>query len=247
MPTVPEGNPPTEATVAAVRRECEKGAAAGIGSARSGLLDNFGELLRFHLMQLLLACPQLLESFHDSLGHPTVRLLRTADDGELFAGGDALVAVVVVEADAQQRRMQRLASRGFPFFLRSHTVTVAGSAGVSSGFSSTASQMMSANASSCRSRNFLSRLSSRIARKVATSRRSVAPSGNSAENTNDFCVCIRARSHSIWSATVTISSWISPTTSFSASRRRTRLNTFQSSMRSTFFSGRSSRSPSADT
>ena len=87
-----------------------------------------------------------------------------------------------------------------------------------------------------------SRVSSRTARKVAISRRSVTPSLNSAENTNVLSTRIRSRSHSIWSATVTVSSWISPTTSFSARRLRTWLNVFQSSIRFTPFRGRSRES-----
>src|SRR5207249_3923963 len=97
---------------------------------------------------------QFLEGLHDRLSHAPVGLLGAAHDGELLARGDAFMAVVVVEAEAEQRGFRCFAGRGFLFLLRSHTVTVATGAGVSSGFSPRVSQIMSENASFCRIRNF---------------------------------------------------------------------------------------------
>ena len=62
------------------------------------------QLGRLNMLQLLPALLQLLESFHDGLCHATMRFLGSADDCELVTGGDSLVTVVIVEADAQQTR-----------------------------------------------------------------------------------------------------------------------------------------------
>src|ERR1044071_4846189 len=136
---------------------------------RRGLVDDLRELLQLDLMEVFAAAFQLLESLHHGLGHAPVRLLGAAHDGELFARRDALVAVVVVQAEAQQGGARR--GLLLTAFLGAHAVTLLGTGGVSSGFSTTASTTMSANASSCLMRSFLSRVSSSIARNVATSRR----------------------------------------------------------------------------
>lgn len=114
-------------------------------------------------MQVLSATLQLLEGFNDGLGHATVRFFGTSDDGELFAGGDALVTVFVVETDAEQSGFGRTFFR-----LIRHAVTVSGLVAVSSGFSSIAVQIISVNASSCLICRRLRRVSSSTARNVAT-------------------------------------------------------------------------------
>src|SRR5471032_290464 len=96
--------------------------ASGPASARRGLVQDFRELVRLDLVELFLAGFQLLESLHDRLGHAPVGLFRTADDRELLARGDAFVAVVVVEPEAEQGGLRRLARGWFSFSSRSHAV-----------------------------------------------------------------------------------------------------------------------------
>ena len=66
-----------------------------------------------------------------------MRLLRAADEDEFIPGGDPLVAVLIIEADAQQAfdRGPTLPARGFLGGV-AHEVTVGGMPVVSSGFSS---------------------------------------------------------------------------------------------------------------
>lgn len=60
------------------------------------------ELLFADGFELLAACLQLLIELEGFLGHDLVRLLRAADEEEIFAFGDALVAVGI-QANAEQR------------------------------------------------------------------------------------------------------------------------------------------------
>ena len=91
-----------DATIAAAR-------AAGHGvnqvkSARRGTVQDIREFSRFDLLQLFSALLQLFECLHDGLCHAPVSFLGSADDGELITSGDALVTVLIVEADAQETR-----------------------------------------------------------------------------------------------------------------------------------------------
>ena len=56
------------------------------------------------LLQFFAPLLQLLERLHDGLGHPAVRFLRSADDRELLTRGDALMTILIVQADAQETR-----------------------------------------------------------------------------------------------------------------------------------------------
>ena len=56
------------------------------------------------LLQFFAALFQLLERLHDSFCHPPVRLLRSADDRELLTRRNALVTILIVQADAQETR-----------------------------------------------------------------------------------------------------------------------------------------------
>lgn len=115
----------------------------GLGLSRCRTMQDFGEFGGLDVLELFAALFELLEGLDDGLGHAAVRLFGTADNGELFAGGDALVAVLMVEADAEEG-----GGRG-QFFLFAHAVTVSATGRLSSGISaSTALQTMSANASS---------------------------------------------------------------------------------------------------
>ena len=91
-------------------------------------MDDFDELRRLEVLQLLAAAFQFLEGLDRRLGHPAVRLFRSTHDGELLALGDPFVAVLVVEADAQQ---PRLAPAGLLVIFNAGTLP--GSAGRSSG------------------------------------------------------------------------------------------------------------------
>ena len=109
-------------------------------------MQNFRQFLGLDLLELLAAGLQHLESLHDGLRHAPVGFLGTAHDGKTLPGGDALVAVGVVEAQAEQSGD----GRGlWLLFLFAHAVTVLGFVAVSSGISSsTAEQAMSEKASS---------------------------------------------------------------------------------------------------
>ena len=61
-----------------------------------------GEFLRFHLVELLLAFSQVLESLAYRLGHLFVRLLGSAEDGKLLSFGDAYVSIVAVKSESKQ-------------------------------------------------------------------------------------------------------------------------------------------------
>jgi|GEM_PF-3776278 len=64
-------------------------------------MQNFRQLVRFDVMQLFPALFQLFKCFYDRLGHSAVGLRRPAHNCELFACGNPLVAILIVEADAQ--------------------------------------------------------------------------------------------------------------------------------------------------
>ena len=112
------------------------------GSARRGLVKNLGEFRRLDFVEGFAAGFELLESLYDGLGHAVMSFGGAADDGELFAGGKAFVAVGVVQADAEEAG---LGLGGFSLF--GHASNVFATAGVSSGFSSRAVQTMSVKAS----------------------------------------------------------------------------------------------------
>ena len=76
-------------------------AAAGGGLSWRGFVDDVGEFGAFDLGEGFAAVFEFLEGFDEGLGHAFVGFLGAADDGELLGGGDALVAVLVVEADAE--------------------------------------------------------------------------------------------------------------------------------------------------
>ena len=75
-----------------------------VGSARRGTVQDIRKFSGFDLLQLFSALLQLFECLHDGLGHAPVSFLGSADDGELITGGDALVTVLIVKADAQETR-----------------------------------------------------------------------------------------------------------------------------------------------
>lgn len=103
-------------------------------------MDNFCEFLRFYFMQGLAPSFKFLKGFDDGLGHAVVGLSGASDDGELFTGSEAFMAVAVVETEADEAGFR---GGGFPRF--THARTVAGLAEVSSGFSSRAEQTISVN------------------------------------------------------------------------------------------------------
>lgn len=103
-------------------------------------MDDLGEFLRFYFMQGFASGFKFLESFYDGLGHALVGLSGASDDGKLLTGSKAFMAVGVVESEADEAGFR---GGGFPRF--THARTVAGSAGVSSGFSSRAEQTISVN------------------------------------------------------------------------------------------------------
>ena len=65
-------------------------------------MNNLGQFVRFDGLQGLAALLEGLEGLDDGLGHAAVGLLGATDDGELLGGGQPLVAVGMVEADAQE-------------------------------------------------------------------------------------------------------------------------------------------------
>ena len=66
------------------------------------LVDDVGEFGGLDLGELFAPVFELLEGFDDGLGHALMGFLGAADDGELFAGGDAFMSVGVVETDTQE-------------------------------------------------------------------------------------------------------------------------------------------------
>ena len=129
-------------------------------------MDDLSEFGVLNFGEGFAAIFKLLEGFHGGLGEAVMGGGGAANDGELLAGGEALVAVVVVETYAEEAGFRRAT-----FSIFNHASTVSGSAGVSSGFSfsSRAVMMMSVKASFWVRRSLPRRVSSRTARKVATS------------------------------------------------------------------------------
>jgi len=111
-------------------------------------MDDLREFLRLDFGEVFAAVLQFLEGFHDGLSHAPVRFLRAANYGKLLTRGDAFVAILVVEPEADQRGgfFPGRLLLGF-FGLFAHAVTVVLMVGVSSVFSSTATHTMSVNAS----------------------------------------------------------------------------------------------------
>ena len=71
-----------------------------------------GEFLRLHGLEFFAAGLQFLESLNDRFRHAAMGFVRTADDGKLLGGSQAFVAVLVIEADAQQVGGLRFAATG---------------------------------------------------------------------------------------------------------------------------------------
>ena len=64
-------------------------------------LDDLVQLSGLDLFELFLPAFELFKCFDHRLGHALVGVLGTAHKDEFLAGGDAFVAVLVVEADAK--------------------------------------------------------------------------------------------------------------------------------------------------
>jgi hypothetical protein len=64
-------------------------------------VKNVREFRGLDLLEFLSSLLQLLERFHDSLGHAAVSFLGATDDGELLARSDTLVTIFVIEADPE--------------------------------------------------------------------------------------------------------------------------------------------------
>ncbi len=132
-------------------------------------MKNISQFRRLNLLQLLPALLQFFKRLYHGFRHAAVGFLGATDDGELLTGGDALVTVLIVEADSQEARswLARL-------FLFAHAVTVLVLVLLSSGISvSTAVHTIFENASSCCNLNRFNRVSSSTARNVATRLRRV--------------------------------------------------------------------------
>lgn len=104
--------------------------------AGGGLVDNLRQLVGIDTLEAAIPALQLLKGLHHCLRHAVMGLFRTADQGELLAGGDAAMAVIIVQAHAQDAGGVRLLSfgryRAFGWLL-AHAVTVLGSTADSSG------------------------------------------------------------------------------------------------------------------
>ncbi len=72
------------------------------GLTRGGLVDDISELAWVDALQSFVATFEFLKRLDDCFGHAAVGLFRAADEHKLFALGDSFVAVVIVEADANQ-------------------------------------------------------------------------------------------------------------------------------------------------
>lgn len=67
-------------------------------------MKDIGQFGGLDLLQFFSTLLQFFECLHDSLGHPPVRFLRSADDRELLTCCNALVTILIVQADAQETR-----------------------------------------------------------------------------------------------------------------------------------------------
>jgi len=98
-------------------------------------MQDFREFVGFDVVQLFSALLQFLESLHYGFCHPAMRFSRAAHDRKLFAGRDALVPVVIVQADTEE------GGRPFgPLLFLAHAVTVVGLAPLSSAISSSTAE-----------------------------------------------------------------------------------------------------------
>jgi len=64
------------------------------------IFDDILELVLLYVVEGLALAVERFKGFDDGLCHAFVGLLRAAEDGEAFGLGDALVAVFMIEADA---------------------------------------------------------------------------------------------------------------------------------------------------
>src|SRR4051812_25385971 len=76
-------------------------------------MDNFSKLLRFDRFEFFAPGFQLFERFDDGFGHASVGFVGSADDGKLFGGSQALVAILVIEADTKEMSGLRFAATGY--------------------------------------------------------------------------------------------------------------------------------------
>lgn len=113
------------------------------GLRRGGVFDDIGKLLWLDFMQVFAAFLQLFESLDNGLGHAAMRFIGPAHNCELLTRSDSLVTVLIIEAEPKKSGFGSVLVGLF-----THAVTVLGFAGVSSGISSTAWQIISVKASS---------------------------------------------------------------------------------------------------
>ena len=66
------------------------------------IFDDVFEFMRVDLIEVLAPAVESFKSFHYSLCHALMGLLRAADDGKVLGLGDALVPVYLVQAYADQ-------------------------------------------------------------------------------------------------------------------------------------------------
>jgi hypothetical protein len=64
-------------------------------------MDDLGELAGIDGLKVFIASFELFEGLHGGLSHALMGLGRAADEHELFSGGDAFVAIGVVQAYAE--------------------------------------------------------------------------------------------------------------------------------------------------
>jgi hypothetical protein len=72
-----------------------------------GFLDDVGQFLWLHLIEVLATTFELFESFDHGFGHATMCFLGATDDRKLIARGDSFVPVLVVESQAEQTGLGR--------------------------------------------------------------------------------------------------------------------------------------------
>ena len=65
-------------------------------------MDDLGEFFGLDLGEVLAALLQLFEGFYNGFGHAPMCFLGAAEDGELLTGRNAFMAVVIVEAEADE-------------------------------------------------------------------------------------------------------------------------------------------------
>lgn len=67
-------------------------------------MENIGELAGIHGFEVFIAAFEFLEGLDGGLGHAFVGLGGAADEDKFIAGGEAFVAVGVIEPDTEQTR-----------------------------------------------------------------------------------------------------------------------------------------------